>query len=83
MKLATYQDDGIKIGIVVDETIIETGFDGTMIELIERWDGLVPLMHAQAASGQGKPLSAVKLCAPILKPAKIWAIGLNYADHIA
>lgn len=82
MKLATYDDDGIKIGIVVDETVIETGFDGTMIDLITRWDELAPQMRARAASGRGQPLSALKLCAPILKPAKIWAIGLNYADHI-
>jgi 2-keto-4-pentenoate hydratase/2-oxohepta-3-ene-1,7-dioic acid hydratase in catechol pathway len=82
VKLATYDDDGIKIGIVVDETVIETGFDGTMIDLITRWDELAPQMRARAASGRGQPLSALKLCAPILKPAKIWAIGLNYADHI-
>ncbi|MFX4404718.1 fumarylacetoacetate hydrolase family protein, partial [Acinetobacter baumannii] len=25
----------------------------------------------------------VKLAAPIERPGKIWAIGLNYADHIA
>jgi ureidoglycolate lyase len=82
VKLATYNDDGIKIGIVVDETVIETGFDGTMIDLITRWDELAPQMRARAASGRGQPLSALKLCAPVLKPAKIWAIGLNYADHI-
>ena len=29
------------------------------------------------------PLSAVKLEAPVQRPGKIFAIGLNYADHIA
>jgi 2-keto-4-pentenoate hydratase/2-oxohepta-3-ene-1,7-dioic acid hydratase in catechol pathway len=82
MKLATYDDGGIKTGIVVGDMIIETGFDGTMIDLIARWDEVRPQIEARAGSGEGKPLASVKLCAPVLKPAKIWAIGLNYADHI-
>lgn len=82
MKLATYDDGAIRTGIVVGETVIDTGFDGTMIDMIARWDELRPLMEARMASGDGKPLSSIKLCAPVLKPAKIWAIGLNYADHI-
>ncbi len=83
MKLATYEDGGLKTGMVVGDTIIDTGFDGTMIKLIERWDELRPQLEARAATGDSKPLSSVKLCAPVQKPAKIWAIGLNYADHIA
>jgi 2-keto-4-pentenoate hydratase/2-oxohepta-3-ene-1,7-dioic acid hydratase in catechol pathway len=83
MKLATYEDGGLKTGIVDGDLIIETGFDGTMIELIERWDKLRPELEARASAADGKPLSSVELCAPVQKPAKIWAIGLNYADHIA
>jgi 2-keto-4-pentenoate hydratase/2-oxohepta-3-ene-1,7-dioic acid hydratase in catechol pathway len=82
MKLATYDDGAIKTGIVVGDTIIATGFDGTMIDLIARWDEVRPQIEARAGSGEGKPIASVKLCAPVLKPAKIWAIGLNYADHI-
>jgi 2-keto-4-pentenoate hydratase/2-oxohepta-3-ene-1,7-dioic acid hydratase in catechol pathway len=29
------------------------------------------------------PLASVRLEAPVQRPGKIWAIGLNYADHIA
>lgn len=83
MKLATYEDLGLRTGIVVGDSIIDTGFAGTMIELIERWDELRPQLEALAAAGGGKPLSSVRLCAPVQKPAKVWAIGLNYADHIA
>ncbi len=83
MKLATYQDDGLRTGIIVGDTIIDTGFDGNMIDLIANWDRLKPRVEAAAARGGGKPLNEIKLCAPVLKPAKIWAIGLNYADHIA
>ena len=83
MKLATYDDGGLKIGIVFGDKVIDSGFSGTMIETIERWDELRPAFEAKFAAGGGKPLSAVKLCAPVQRPGKIWAIGLNYADHIA
>jgi 2-keto-4-pentenoate hydratase/2-oxohepta-3-ene-1,7-dioic acid hydratase in catechol pathway len=33
--------------------------------------------------GCRRPLAEVRLCAPVLRPGKIFAIGLNYADHIA
>ena len=83
MKLATFDDHGLKTGIVVDETIIDTGFAGSMIDLIARWDDLRTGLEAKAAAGGGKPLASVKLKAPVQRPGKIWAIGLNYADHIA
>ena len=83
MKLATYQDGGLHTGIVDGDLILDTGLDGNMIDLIANWDRLKPQLEAVAAQGGGKPLSEVKLCAPVLKPAKVWAIGLNYADHIA
>ena len=84
MKLATYTANGqTRTGIVVDGTIIDTGVDGTMIDLIRDWDALKPALEAKAAAGGGVPLSAVKLEAPVQRPGKIFAIGLNYADHIA
>lgn len=83
MKLATYQDGGLRTGIVVGDTIIDTGFDGSMIDLIADWDRQKSNLEGRAKQGGGKPLSEVTLCAPVLKPAKVWAIGLNYADHIA
>jgi 2-keto-4-pentenoate hydratase/2-oxohepta-3-ene-1,7-dioic acid hydratase in catechol pathway len=83
MKLATYEDGGLKTGIVVGDLIIDTGFEGTMIDLIDRWDELGPQLAARGSAANGKLLSSVKLRAPVQKPAKIWAIGLNYADHIA
>lgn len=83
MKLATYDDGSVKIGIVVGDTIIDAEIEGSMTDLISRWEELRPQLEARAASSAGRPLASVKLCAPVLKPAKIWAIGLNYADHIA
>ena len=84
MKLATYTANGqTRTGIVVDDRIIDTGVDGSMIDLIRDWDRLQPALEAKAAGGGGVPLSTVRLEAPIPRPGKIFAIGLNYADHIA
>lgn len=84
MKLATYTANGqTRTGIVVGDSIIDTGLDGTMIDLIARWDDLKDGLEAKAATGGGVPLASVKLEAPVQRPGKIWAIGLNYADHIA
>ena len=84
MKLATYTANGqTRTGIVVGDRIIETGVGGTMIDLIRDWDVLKDGLAARAAAGGGIPLGEVTLEAPIQRPGKIFAIGLNYADHIA
>lgn len=84
MKLATFTADGrTRTGIVVGDAVIDTGVEGAMIDLIRDWDRHRPNLEAKAAEGGGLPLSAIRLEAPIARPGKIWAIGLNYADHIA
>jgi 2-keto-4-pentenoate hydratase/2-oxohepta-3-ene-1,7-dioic acid hydratase in catechol pathway len=84
MKLATYTAQGAtRTGIVTGDTIIDTGLAGSMIDLIRDWDRLKPELEARAAAGGGIPFSEVKLEAPVQRPGKIFAIGLNYADHIA
>jgi 2-keto-4-pentenoate hydratase/2-oxohepta-3-ene-1,7-dioic acid hydratase in catechol pathway len=83
MKLATYTVEGkTRTGIVTDNRIIDTGVDGTMIDLIRDWDTLKAPLEAKLEAGGGVPLSSVKLEAPVQRPGKIFAIGLNYADHI-
>ena len=83
MKLATYRDNGIRTGIIMGDQIIDTGLALDMIAIIAGWDRLQPELAAIAAAGGGKPLASVRLCAPVLRPGKVFAIGLNYADHIA
>ncbi len=84
MKLATFTAQGVtRTGIVTGDTIIDTGVAGTMIDLIRDWDRLKHELEARAAAGGGIPLAEVKLEAPVQRPGKIFAIGLNYADHIA
>ena len=84
MKLATYTSNGqTRTGIVVGDAIIDSGVAGTMIDLIRDWDHLKGDLETKAAAGGGVPLTSVRLEAPVQRPGKIFAIGLNYADHIA
>lgn len=85
MKLATYSDRAggePRVGIVLGDMIVDAGFPGTMIELIAQWDSQRDKLARLASAGGGIPLSWVRLHAPVSRPGKIWAIGLNYADHI-
>jgi 2-keto-4-pentenoate hydratase/2-oxohepta-3-ene-1,7-dioic acid hydratase in catechol pathway len=84
MKLCTFTADGkTRTGIVMGNHVIETGVPGTMIDLIRDWDALKPRLEARASIGGGVPIGSVQLEAPVTRPGKIFAIGLNYADHIA
>ena len=56
-----------------------------MIALIADWPSLKDKV-ARARGRQSKPrykIADVHLLAPVPRPQKILAIGLNYADHIA
>jgi 2,4-didehydro-3-deoxy-L-rhamnonate hydrolase len=77
LKLVTYSTDGgaPSVGYVEDDEVRALG--GTsMLEYIE---------HGRDADrrpgGEVLPLSEVRLHAPVARPAKIIAIGLNYEDH--
>ena len=84
MKLAMF-DDGSppRTGIVVGGQIIPTGLPGSMIDFIAHWEEVEADLRDRAASGAGAPLSSVRLLPPVSRPGKIFAIGLNYVDHIA
>lgn len=83
MKLCTYRTDrGRHVGAVVEDHVIEIGFDGPMIDLIRDWGARREGVEAHIRRGQSQPLSETQLEAPIARPGKIFAIGLNYADHI-
>lgn len=81
MKLVRYMHDGVKTGLVVEDAVVDTGFHGPIFSLIEQWSECRTKMEAVLNSGPRIPLDSVKLCAPIQRPGKIFAIGLNYADH--
>jgi len=84
MKLATFERAGAtQVGIVFGDTIASAAFDGSMIDLIASWKTLGRRVETDVDKGERYPLSSVHLLAPVPRPGKIFAIGLNYADHIA
>ena len=84
MKLCTYQSPkGPRVGVVADGSVFDGDFDGTMTDLIRDWPSARARLEKAVAQGRGLPLEDVQLLAPVLRPGKIFAIGLNYADHIA
>ncbi len=78
MRLLTfrYQND-VMAGVLEGENVLPLPWPDVK-SLIE--SGLDAAAEA-AAAAQALPLADVSLLAPILKPGKIVAIGLNYLDH--
>ncbi|MBT5156750.1 MAG: fumarylacetoacetate hydrolase family protein [Rhodobiaceae bacterium] len=82
MKLARYKTaEGIHFGLVRDDRIYRLAYDGSAQELIADWQANQSAC-AKALQGDGQALSDVALLAPVPRPGKIFAIGLNFADHI-
>ncbi|MBL8773385.1 MAG: fumarylacetoacetate hydrolase family protein [Phenylobacterium sp.] len=89
MKLATFTAGGApELGVVLGDRVASISraaprLATTMIDLIARWPAAERDVRAIAdAAAETLALSDVRLLAPIPRPGKIFAIGLNYADHI-
>jgi 2-keto-4-pentenoate hydratase/2-oxohepta-3-ene-1,7-dioic acid hydratase in catechol pathway len=90
MKLARFTAGGTpELGLVQGERIVPInraapGLPRDMTDLIAAWSRVEADVRTLADhAAEGLPLAAVRLLAPIARPGKIFAIGLNYADHIA
>ena len=90
MKLVTYdagagpQLGAVDGGRVTPLNAAAPALPTDMIGLIAAWPRVEGEVRRIAAAGAGAaPLESVRLLAPIRRPGKIMAIGLNYADHIA
>jgi ureidoglycolate lyase len=93
MKLATFQaaaGDADELGVVIEGGRIvplsrrAPALASDMCDLIARWDQVEgETRRIAAAAGETLALAEVRLRAPLPRPGKIMAIGLNYADHIA
>ncbi|HVA78893.1 MAG TPA: fumarylacetoacetate hydrolase family protein [Candidatus Binataceae bacterium] len=89
MKLVTYSDGShTKLGLVKNDGVIDlgrhiAGLPSGMIGLITEWDRVRPrALELAEKLPADAPLASVHLLAPVPRPGKIFAIGLNYADHI-
>ncbi len=87
MRLVTFQHRGFtRIGVLDGPEVLDLAaavptLPTEMTALLAA--GPEALDMARGARGPRLPLADVELVAPILRPPKILAIGLNYADHAA
>ena len=82
MKIAKFDaGTGAQIGIIENEEIHALNYDGSMIDLIKDWENLETELKS-VNTGRSYTLANVKLLSPVERPGKVFAIGLNYADHI-
>jgi ureidoglycolate lyase len=89
MKLATFAAGGsAEFGVVLDTGVLSLSrvaprLAPDMTALIACWPKIErEVRNLVAAPGPLLPLKSVRLMAPIPRPGKILAIGLNYRDHI-
>ncbi|MCB9079136.1 MAG: fumarylacetoacetate hydrolase family protein [Anaerolineaceae bacterium] len=83
MKLITYINDQNenRIAYLEDNKVFPLDFEGDMIALIQNEPELLNTAIDQAVKKSSFSLEDINLTAPILNPAKIVAIGKNYAEH--
>ncbi|MEA1672822.1 fumarylacetoacetate hydrolase family protein [Nitrospirillum sp. BR 11163] len=87
MKLARFdKGDGPRLGLVDGEKIIDLTSGGlpfgTMTALIAAGDDGLKAVGAVAQAAPAVQLGEVRLLAPIERPGKYLAIGMNYAKHL-
>ncbi len=89
MKLATFTHEGMtRIGVVKGDEIVDLpaaapDLPRDMVGLLELGPEALTAAHAALARGPRVPLAEARLEAPIARPPKFLAVGLNYADHVA
>lgn len=90
MRLVTFTPQGrtpgrgSHVGLLTADGVLDlaaTGLPSSMIELLRLPDGLDKARLAADVTARTIPLPEVHLEAPIQRPGKVLAIGLNYRDH--
>jgi 2-keto-4-pentenoate hydratase/2-oxohepta-3-ene-1,7-dioic acid hydratase in catechol pathway len=89
MKLVTFSEQGTtRIGAVDGEEIVDLAravpeLPREMMAFLEAGPEALGAAHAALGEGARVPLAEATLRAPIARPPKFLAVGLNYADHVA
>jgi 2-keto-4-pentenoate hydratase/2-oxohepta-3-ene-1,7-dioic acid hydratase in catechol pathway len=89
MRLATFtHSERTRAGVVVGDHVVDLSavapqLPTEMTALLAAGPEALADAARAAAGAPGLALAAVRLEAPVLRPPKILAVGLNYADHIA
>jgi len=88
MKLATFEIEGQeRVGVVSGDAIVDLAqaapaLPRDMIALIAAWPSVESDLSRIDTAKPHFKITDVRLKAPVPRPQKILAIGLNYADHI-
>ncbi|MEN3283325.1 MAG: hypothetical protein V7607_4465 [Solirubrobacteraceae bacterium] len=90
MKLARFSSgDSPRLGVVLDGSVVDLhdaapDLPAEMPDLLALGEhGLEKALEAANGGSKRIALEDVKLMAPIARPPKFLAVGLNYADHVA
>jgi len=89
MKLGTFTHRGVtRVGAVVGEELVDLAAAAPELpreleSLLAAGPSALDRVRGALRGGPRVALAEVKLEAPVLRPRKFLAIGLNYADHIA
>jgi 2-keto-4-pentenoate hydratase/2-oxohepta-3-ene-1,7-dioic acid hydratase in catechol pathway len=90
MRLCTFRQAGApRVGVVDGDDLVDLSeaapeLPREMTQLLAAGDAALRRAAGAAAGSRGRqPLDPAALAAPILRPPKFLAVGLNYADHIA
>ncbi len=88
MKLVTFSQNGkSRLGAVLGNEVVDTigqrKIPQTMLEFLAAGEQHQAAMQKLIESGKNRiPVVNVKFEAPVQRPSKYLAVGLNYADHI-
>jgi 2-keto-4-pentenoate hydratase/2-oxohepta-3-ene-1,7-dioic acid hydratase in catechol pathway len=89
MKLCTFSHDGTtRIGVAVGDAVVDlsaaaANLPSEMTAFLAAGDDALAAARAAAEAGEHTlALDDVHLESPVLRPPKILAVGLNYADHV-
>jgi len=82
-----HRDGEVRCGAVVGDEIVDLttpgiGLPGDMIELLRSGQGALERAADAISEGQRLSLDEVRLLAPVPRPTKVLAIGMNYVDHV-
>lgn len=89
MRLATFTHDAVqRLGAVDGDEVVDLAasladLPRDMVGLLEAGPEALLAVREAVDRGPRLPLPAVRLDAPIARPPKFLAVGLNYADHVA
>lgn len=87
MKFVRFEDNGPRIGAVKNDGIVDLVAAGSrwtrIIDIAAAGDAAVQELSALVArTDSHRPLAGTRLLAPIERPGKYLAIGMNYAKHL-